>query len=128
MERRMVNFKLLNRIIKQEGSNPNRTIHDLVREQLREEQKLTDYHLDNISQPETDDHEEITYSSPVHESIAYAEEKLANLLNENSKLVDTLAFDRAATLLETIENLKCKAKLSWTKIIQTRTKNTNSEE
>lgn len=110
----MVNFKRLSKKIEQEGSNPNRTIHDLVREQLREEREFGDYHLDNISKPVTDDHdaEVTTYGSPVHQSIAYAEEKLAILLNENSKLVDTLAYNRAATLLETFEKLKCKAKLS----------------
>ncbi|MBT5072460.1 MAG: hypothetical protein HOJ34_03990 [Kordiimonadaceae bacterium] len=124
----MVNFKRLNKKIEQEGSNPNRTIHDLVREQLREEQELNDYHLDNISAPVKDDHEDITKSSPVHENIAYAEEKLTALMNENSRLVDTLVYDRAASLLETIEKLKCKAKLSWTEIIDPGSKASKSED
>lgn len=110
----MVDLKRINKIIEQEGSSPERTIHDLVREQLKQERDFKDYHLGNISETET-------ISSPVHENIAYAEEKLTDLMNENSRLVEALAYDKASSLLETIEKLKCKAKMSWTEIIEPRT-------
>lgn len=117
----MVDFKRLNKIIEKEGSNPNRTIHDLVREQLRKESDFSEYHLDNISEP-VEDKSEAEYrpeNSPVHENIAYAEKKLSGLLNDKSHLENKAVQEKAAALFETIEKLKCKSKLSWTEIIET---------
>lgn len=124
----MVDFKRLNKIIEKEGSKPDRTIHDLVREQLRKDSDFSEYHLKNISEATTDksDVEYRPQNSPIHENIAYAEAKLTGLLNNKSKFENKAVQEKASALFETIEKLKCNAKRSWTEIIETAPANSKS--
>ncbi|MBT5187407.1 MAG: hypothetical protein HOH19_12640 [Kordiimonadaceae bacterium] len=84
---------------------------DLVRQHLMRNTRISDYNLENISAPVVE--ETIPNVSPVQENIAYAEAKLAGAIIEDQETIKAMARDKELTFLEMIEQLRCKAKISW---------------
>ncbi|MDG1997462.1 MAG: hypothetical protein P8J14_13270 [Emcibacteraceae bacterium] len=89
----------------------NESEHELsIREILSGKVETSDYHLKNISPTEVSDGQVVSHvPSPVHENIAYAEERLSELINENEK--------KALETLKIVEALDCTSKSSWTDVV-----------
>ena len=86
------------------------SIHDLLLGNMDSVSDKSDYHLKSISSMEaSEDHVVSNVPSPVHENIAYAEERLAQLMGENEK--------KARDTLKIIESLDCTSKTSWTDVV-----------
>ena len=87
------------------------TVHDLVRNEIRKEPYFEDVHLKNVS--DTDN--ELVADTPeavpslVHENIAFTEERLTTLLEENET--------KARATVNAIEELDCAAQTSWTSVV-----------
>lgn len=102
--------------IKQFLSKPEKvegdTVHDMVRQEIRKEPYFEDVHLKNISDTENElvaDKPEAV-PSPVHENIAFAEERLTTLLEESEI--------KARETVNAIEELDCAAQTSWTSAVE----------
>ena len=99
------------------GSDPNVSMHELVREVLKQDQEFEDYYLDNISENDENEAEAgdaeteaADQSLPVDENIADVQARLGEYLNEDQKQLSLAVHNKEATALETIERLKNKLK------------------
>lgn len=108
----MADIKRLHKIIQEMGSDPNVSMHELVREVLKRDHDFSDYYLDNISKPDTGEELE-TIQSKRKETIGDIREVQARLdefLKEDGERVGQSDHDQNETTLETIEQLRIDAK------------------
>ena len=114
----MADIKRLHKIIHEMGSDPDVSMHELVREVLKQDHSFKDYYLENISKPVSEDEKELSaYDSPAQESIEQVQARLNHFLKEDEARAKNKVHDKAATTLETIEQLRSKAKNGWTEAV-----------
>jgi len=118
----MTNIKRLHKIIQEMGSDPNVSMHELVREVLKQDQEFEDYYINNISQDDENENETgetemgeseteaADQSLPVEENIADVQARLDKYLKKGQKQPDMEVYDKDVTSLETIDRLKDKLK------------------
>ncbi len=116
----MIDIKRLHKIMEEKGSDPDVTMHDLVREVLKRDYDLDDYSLENISRPVEEDG-----GSTVHENLKQVEIQFKKFQDQDDQAELTKKYDKEATLFETIELLKSKAQNGWTHLIKKRPSNEN---
>ena len=114
----MADIKRLHKIIQEMGSDPSVSMHELVREVLKQDHNFKDYYLDNISKPVSEEEPELSgFNSPAQENIEQVQARLNNFLKEDEAQEKVKTHDKAATTLETIEQLRSKAKNGWTEAV-----------
>tara|TARA_R110002096_G_scaffold426421_1_gene636202 strand:+ start:94142 stop:94555 length:414 start_codon:yes stop_codon:yes gene_type:complete len=116
----MADIKKLHKIIQEMGSDPNVSMHELVREVLKRDNDYSDYYLDNISDQEDEniDPQVSDDPPPDSENILQVQSRLENFLKQDQSLAKMEAYEREATTLETLERLKSKVKTSWTELVK----------
>ena len=126
----MADIKKLHKIIQEMGSDPNVSMHELVREVLKRDNDYSDYYLDNIADPEGEDiNAQVSDDPPPpSENILQVQARLENFLKQDQTLSKMKTYDKEATILETIEQLKSKAKNSWTELIKSANSNPKADE
>ncbi len=124
----MIDIKRLHRIMEEKGTDPDVTMHDLVREVLKRDYDHEDYSLENISKPVKEERVDASAGSVVHENIEQVELKFREFHDEDQQHEIKKTHDKEATLLETIEQLRSRAKNGWTHLIKARPSNENHEE
>lgn len=126
----MIDIKRLHRIMEEKGTDPDVTMHDLVREVLKRDYDREDYSLENISKPVAKDEisEHSYIGSTVQKNIEQIEVKFREFHDEDQLEAIRQNHDKESTLFETIERLRSKAKNGWTHLIKARPSNENYEE
>ncbi|MEZ5758506.1 MAG: hypothetical protein R3D86_09830 [Emcibacteraceae bacterium] len=116
----MTNIKRLHKIIQEMGSDPNVSMHELVREVLKRDHNFDDYYLENISEPVSEEEAQEyadrgrIFSENARENQAQVNEFLAQ--DQNS--VKMAIRDKESLRFETIEQLQSKLKTGWTDIVK----------
>lgn len=126
----MADIKKLHKIIQEMGSDPNVSMHELVREVLKQDNEYSDYYLDNISNSENEDiNAQVSDDPPPpSENILQVQARLENFLKQDQTLTKMQAYDKEATTLETLELLKSKAKNAWTELVKPSNSNPEVDE
>ena len=137
----MIDIKRLHRIMEEKGTDPDVTMHDLVREVLKRDYDRDDYSLENISTPveeglektpevdeEDEDSDHSANSSAVHQSFEEVELKFRAFQDEDHQQELIEAYNQESLIFNTIEQLKSRAKNGWTHLIKSRTTSNNNED
>lgn len=108
----MTDIKRLHRIVQEMGSDPNISMHELVREVLKRDHDFNDYYIDNISKPVTEDELEMvqTRREEASADIKDVQSRLDEYLKEYGQHQQNTFLDQEATTMETIEKLRSDAK------------------
>ncbi len=126
----MIDVKRLRKIMEEKGTDPDVTMHDLVREVLKRDYDKDDYSLENISEPVEEDEDDSTEAkakqgSVVHRNFQQVEVNFRDFNVEVRKGVKLDAYDKEALLFETIESLRDLKSKSWTHALKANPSNEN---
>lgn len=125
----MIDVKKLRKIMEEKGTDPNVTMHDLVREVLKRDYDNEDYSIKNISDPTKDDDNsskaKARQGSIVHKNFDQVEESLRGFLKSGRQDVKLDAHDREAGLFHSIEELRKNAKRNWVHHLKANPSNEN---
>jgi hypothetical protein len=87
--------------------NYDTVLYDLVRDQLKQDVDLNDYHFDNISVFQT---ENPPTHSPVHNNFAYAEAKLKAIFKaeatETLNVIDLMDYKKSVNWISSVDSQK----------------------
>ncbi|HPF45438.1 MAG: hypothetical protein KDF58_07380 [Alphaproteobacteria bacterium] len=116
----MANIKRLHKIIQEMGSDPNVSMHELVREVLKRDHDFDDYYLENISDTvsEEDKHEYANRGRAFSEDIRITQAKIKEFLEQDKNSAKMALRDRESLRFETIERLQNKPKPGWTDVVE----------
>ncbi len=126
----MIDIKRLRKIMEEKGTDPDVTMHDLVREVLKRDYDKEDYSLENISEPVEEDEDDSTEArakqgSIVHRNFQQVEVNFRDFNVEVRKGVKLDAYDKEAQLFETIESLRTSKNKAWTHALKANPSNEN---
>ncbi|MCP5381535.1 MAG: hypothetical protein H6912_04135 [Kordiimonadaceae bacterium] len=116
----MADIKRLHKIIQEMGSDPNVSMHELVREVLKRDHDFDDYYLENISAPvsEEEKQEYADRGRAFSEEIRKTQAKIKEFLEQDQNNFKMTVRDSENLKFETIEQLQSKPKKAWTDIVK----------
>lgn len=127
----MIDVKRLRKIMEEKGTDPDVTMHDLVREVLKRDYDKEDYSIKNISEPSEDEdpssETKAGQGSIVHKNFNQVEENLRGFLKDSRNDVKLDIHDKEATLFASIQELKSKSKRNWTHHLKANPSNENQK-
>lgn len=131
----MIDVKRLRKIMEEKGTDPDVSMHDLVREVLKRDYDKEDYSIKNVSEPdENEDSSEDSSNeakarqgSIIHRNFAQVEENFRVFLKEGRKTVKLDAYDKEASLVKSIEEFRVNSQRNWTHHLKANPSNENQK-
>lgn len=127
----MIDVKRLRKIMEEKGTDPDVTMHDLVREVLKRDYDKEDYSIKNISEPTEEDDDstkaKARQGSIVHKNFDRVEENLRGFLKDNREGVKLDAEDKEARLFASIAELRSNSTRKWSHHLKANPSNENQK-